>query len=177
MLEKTRFRSNLIEQLIKTPALAGVTIYNARLHNITSRDCPAVNVYFLGETRKDTETSCVSDLTTVLDLKIDIHVNSSLEGWADQLDTLCETVKLVLLKQPVFSKEHTDTFSYATLMHQKSDRKLPVASATVKLNLPYGHHLSAFHNHQVGYRHAYVFQLPFPANDNVDLNKAERPST
>ncbi len=169
MLEKTRFQNDLIEQLTKTHGLAGVTINNSRHSDIAAGDCPAINVSFPSETAESTLTSRGSELTTVLKLKIDIHVNCSLENWTGQLNALCKTVELALLKQAAVSKDQADILSYTTLIHQNMGSKLSVASAAVTFCLHNGD--------QVGYRHFHAFQPKFPANDNLNPGKVEFPST
>jgi hypothetical protein len=135
MLERTRLRTDVITRL-KGNTSAGDNVFDSRVTGLSKEKLPALNITTPAESGTSDRATTYPDFETELTLEITVHISQA-DGWAGELDNLCEEVVSLLLTAPDFVDKYSRIASYRTEVIASDGGENPLIVAAIRIGLYY----------------------------------------
>lgn len=134
MLERQKIR-NQLKEILTGRTQAGNNVTSNRFTTLGAEDLPAINIVIPIEHNTSNTANHIPAFDTILTLNIEISIAAT-AGWDDLLDTICEEIEDLTLKNLDFINGFAEISSYTTNLSYEAGQT-PIATAIMVFELAF----------------------------------------
>lgn len=135
MLERTKLRRKIVE-ILRNNTDAGKNVYSTRCTPWHEKNLPGISVYTPSERGMSKAASNIPSFDMTLTLNIEIADKSS-ENWDEKVDSICEQIEQLILKNDGLVKEFSQISSYSSVIDARDGGDMPIMAVIMSFDFIY----------------------------------------